>query len=76
MKTNSSFSRAARRTVLNPVAFESLNVAAVHAHRNIHMQNPLWMFDHVANIGAQVECVRRKIEIFHGRVISGFDSLS
>ena len=54
MITNSTFGRAPRRAVLNPVTFEPLNMPAVHPYREVHVQNPLRVLNHVANVDAQI----------------------
>jgi len=75
MIANSTFGRAPRRAVLNPVTLETLNMTAVHPYREIHVQNPLRVLDHVSNVGTQFQCIRREIEVLHGGVVSCLDGL-
>jgi len=76
MIPDSTFGWAPRRAVLNSVALKLLNMTVVHPHREGHLQDPLRVLDHIPNIDAQVQCVRREIKILHGGVIGCLHCLS
>src|SRR5881296_619209 len=63
---------AARGTVLDAVAFESLNVAVIHSDRKAHAQNPLGVFDHGPEVVVQIQGVGRDLKVLDRYVIGGF----
>jgi hypothetical protein len=53
-----------------------LNMPVVRPYREIHVRSPLRGLDHISNIDGQIQGIRRKLEIFHGGVVSGLYCLS